>query len=78
MLQKFFLGQIIVQSMAPIQSCLDIEKYKRHCAFESAAYRKHLKPRNSPTTQVKNNVNNNDPQKKKKKQPALSISKWSL
>lgn len=28
--------------MAPIQSCLVIEKYKRHCALKSAAYMKHL------------------------------------
>lgn len=29
--------------MAPIYPCHDIEKYKRHCAFESAAYIKHFK-----------------------------------
>ncbi len=51
--------------MAPIEYCHDIEKYKRHCALESAAYRKHFEPKKQSTTQIYN-VINNPPQKNKK------------
>lgn len=60
--------------MAPISPCHDIEKYKRHCAFESAAYIKHLKT----TTEEEEEVHYSDLQHVVRRQPPQKKSKPRL
>ena len=65
--------------MAPIYPHHDIEKYKRHCALESAAYIKHFEPKKQSTTQIYNMLlliitPLNKEKKEKKEKQALSNS----
>lgn len=62
--------------MAPIYPRHGIEKYKRHCALESAAYRKHFEPKNGPLLDLQHVINNN-PLQKKKQAPSNSKSPTS-